>query len=293
MPSGSHGGGGGSHSSGGSSFGGGGGIHFGGGSGRGYRGTRTFLFFGSRRRLYGFGGILSFFCSILMMFGIFAILGGFIYAVDQSGNIKKIEEDHAYYQDLIDLNYHTTAKVTDMFYKFDKYYITYEIDIPSSTKNLEGYSYCVYTREEAMALMSQNTEGLGIGIISVAVNHPVSEINLKTDSIPLDYKDMSLERDGEYVRMKKYQRNGIIAGCSGIGGIVLAICINLVAVKVSEKKEQKEIEESPADLNENDENKTQPEPIYYPQKTKYCPYCGGKMNADDAKCPSCGSRTGK
>lgn len=277
MPSGSHGGSSGSHSSGGSSFGGGGSSWNGSSHSYHRSGSRTFIFWGRPYSVSGGFGILSFFCSVICVFAFVAVFGGFVIAGTEKSDLNKIEEDYAYYQDLIDLGHTTNATVTDMFAKYGKYYITYKIDIPNSTIDLEGYSYSVYTREEAFALLSQGT-------ITVALNHPVENINLNTDSVPIDYKDMQIERDGEYLQTKQSIKTGIIVGCVSLGAIILSMIVNFIAIKKSNSTSRATI------------SNTKTEPVISSQaksSPRYCKYCGAEIPEGKTKCSSCGSRVGK
>ncbi len=275
MPSGSHGGSSGSHSSGGSSFGGGGsswgssGSHS---SSRPYQ-PRTFIFFGRTHSVRGSASFLSFLCLGVVMFAFIFMIGGFCVVPSEKKQVEKIKEDYAYYQDLIALGYTSEAKVTDMFSNAGRYYITYEINIPNSLSKLEGYSYSVYSREEAFSLLNQT--------IIVALNHPYEKITLKTDSVPIDYKDMPLTKDGEYVNAVKGVKRGWIFGFSGLGTIVLAVVVNFIIVKT--KGDKAKINEKTSTFSSSDNS----------PKYNYCSYCGGQVEEGKRKCPSCGSRIQK
>ena len=136
MPSGSHGGSPGSHSSGGSSFGGGGSSS----SGRSYGGSRsTYPHFRWRGHVYYYSPGASFlvvFINAILMFTLITIIAGFFIIPQEKQDVKKIEEDYYYYQSVIDLGHFTTARVDDIFCKegYEKYYITYSIDIRNNSK---------------------------------------------------------------------------------------------------------------------------------------------------------------
>lgn len=186
-----------------------------------------------------------------------------------NGDISKIKEDQAYYKQMISMGNITDAKVTDMFAKYDKYYITYEIDIPHSSFKLEGYTYSVYTREQAAHLLYD------VRTIQVAVNCPVDEISLRTDSIPIDYYDMPLEQDGEYVLNVRIRTGSIIALSMFGAGIVACIVCHVVIVK---KEKKQEISFSK---------------VFDKPTEKRCAYCGSTMKVDETICSACGSRMQK
>ncbi len=270
MPSGSHGGGGGSH---GGSFGGGGshGSSFGGGSHRGGRPfrPRTFIFFGrsynADSKTTKRASAISAIVFLLIFFSVFAgiLLGA------ACSSISQIKEDQAYYKQMISMGNITTATVTDMFANHGKYYITYEIAIPNSSRKLEGYSYSVYTREEAARLL------YNVKTINVAVNCSVSSINLRTDSIPTDYYYMPLSQDGEYVENANMRTGCIVSLCIFGAGIIACIVWNYMLVRKT-KKEEKELAE-----------------VFNKPATKRCAYCGSTMSENDKVCAACGSRMQK
>lgn len=199
MPSGSHSG----------SHGGGGGSHFGGGSssggsgggrrryGRSYGGHRTIIFFGR-------GGVASVFSAL----AIFALVVAIVCTMVASGNkssLKHIETDYLYYQDMIDDAYAKQAKGDSSYLvdgiiksKFqsdtcDKWYVTYYF-LDKDGEKVDGYTYSIYTWDQV--------RGLDAGeIIKLAVDsNPITQ---DTDSINVDYKNTTLEDDGEYVEILK------------------------------------------------------------------------------------------
>lgn len=284
MPSGSHGGSLGSHSSGGSSFGGGsrGGSSFGGGRPRGprhFRWGRTVYVLPTRQS--SILSILKIFILLSFMFAVF----GLIFFMGSKQEIKKIETDYYYYQDMIthaeaNPEYMKTGYVTDHFYNedCDKWYYTYKIkreDMSMLEVYLDGYTYSCYTREEIKAIPIDSE-------IQIAVNTKV--VTDKTDSIPLDYKDMPLERDGEYVDAMGERTLGknlmIICGIAFVG----LICVQVfIIAKYKQKKVDGEFG-TPQSRDSIDSNQA-------PKRTtKICDYCGATLDVNAKKCSSCGAR---
>ncbi len=267
MPSGSHSGSFGSHSSGGSSFGG---THNGGGShsSPGRFGHGTFIFFGRSYSIRSSRTNLFIILAFTFLFlGIFSAL----IAASSKSSINKIETDYRYYQNMIGYaenhpTYLTNAKVSGRFFNrnANKWYITYEFDTTDGRNiTVEGYTFSIYSEDEAYAFHINDE-------IEIAVDS--DPITTNTDSIPTDYKNISLNKDGEYVNAKRsltLSRVGyILLFPSCIACIILSVIIEIKA------KRKQEIEEKQKQA--------------FP-KTKICPYCGNETSGDETKCLSCGA----
>ena len=283
MPSGSHGGGGGSH------FGGSGGGHFGGFSGSGgshytfggshYSGPRRpgrapihfhFFYWGGRRYALAEDDNTKFRSFLFACFGIlFAMIFVAIIIFASSGEMKKIKNDYDYYQDMIayaeaHTEYLVEGKVEGKFYNEDygKWYLTYTF-LDENSREVEGYTFCIYTREEARDFVIGQTIELAVDSV------PITQ---RTDSINMDYKDLPLERDGQYVSVKRTLILTIVIEIALAGA--LAFCA-VMAIKTFKAKAE------PA----NKDGSISP-------KLKYiCTYCGAKLKEDDTTCPNCGSST--
>jgi len=108
-----------------------------------------------------------------------------------------------------------------------------------------------------------------------------SDIDSTTDSIPMDYKNFTLEDDGEYLayksRLNYYKISmvvSIIIVVALVGGYILVIAT--AKRKEEEKKEQEKQEQ---------EEKEQAE-----ERKKFCQYCGNRVNSNDRNCPQCGAK---
>lgn len=272
MPSGSHGGGGGSHGGG---FGGG--SHFGGGhrsSGSSRRGPTPLRiwFFGHRyyvpaEKTSALRGLFTAF-FVLILFGFMSTLG-LIAAKDQ---VKKIEDDNAYYINMINYatthpDYQITGKITGKFRNDDcgKWYLTYSIETANGG-TLEGYTYSVYSINEIDQFV------VGDNILLAVDSIPVT---MRTDSINMDYINIPLENDGEYVGAKNSKRTAMIMTIACFGASVVVAVLTFIKAKKSMKLNELEKEKASSPAQN--------------ESVKRCKYCGSKQNPDDTKCPNCGA----
>ncbi len=234
MPSGSHGGGhGGSH--GGSS--GGGGSHWGGGSSRGgsFRHRPMYVYWGHTR--YVVGSRASAFISLLLVLLVFAFFGIFTTSMLRTGatsEIRLIEQDYIYYHNMID---NAKANPDDLivdgvvkskFYNttVKKWYVTYKF-LDDNGVWVDGYTFALYSNEEAMEFKTNDTIKLAVDGV------PITQ---ETDSIPLDYEYMPLEKDGYYVVYKNQHRGAKIAQGVCIGIAVGFIVLIYVIAYTNKKK---------------------------------------------------------
>ena len=208
---------------------------------------------------------------ILVLIAFFIALFCGISISNAKENIEFIKSDYSYYQNFIDRaeanGYIEDATITDIIYNEDanRYYFTYEIRY-GYDNILEGYTFSVYTESEI--------SNFKIGqIIKVAVES--NDINQFTDSIPLDYKDMPIENDGEYSKEVRSKLINTIILSTGL--IVIFVLIVIIAIKKSET--QKVEENAGSNVNNNKTEKT------------VCEYCGSTISKQDDKCPNCGAST--
>lgn len=274
MPSGSHGGGGGgSHHGGG--FGGGGG-HFGHG-----RPTGGIVFRPRPIRIWFFGhhyyvpadktsklrGLFTAFV-VLLIFGFVAMFSMF----NAKSQINIIQDDHDYYCNLVRYailhpDFQKTGTITGRFENRNcrKWYLTYSLQTDNG-QTLEGYSYSIYSNEEIFEFEIGDE-------IQLAVDAKI--VTLSTDSINMDYLDIPIESDGEYVLANGLKKTSmilmIVLFCSSAASLVTGI--------LRTKKEMK--------LNELEKEKASPS--FVEDNAKRCPYCGSKQSPEDNKCPNCGA----
>lgn len=288
MPSGSHRGSRGSHSSGGSrsssSFGGSRGSHS--RSSFGYGGPSRSVYhshhyhrpirFRWRGHYYVYSDGMT--AGVALM--LFALICSFFFMMIFSSNVNMIknninliEEEYYYYQDIIsyaeanrDKGYVVEGKILDKFYNedADRWYITYVVDLPNTNNDLEGYSYSCYTLEETRNFRRGDT--IEIAVDSIPVNKD-------TDSINLDYKNTTLNDDGEYLVAKSNLTKARLRK-----GIAIAIFVGLILLMLFvlwKKKKPEEVEKKEESKVESD--------------SSVCAYCGASYSKTRSKCPSCGA----
>ena len=306
MPSGSH------MTSGGSHFNGGGASHRGSSSNSNgsvrIRSHPMFIWIGRGRRVqvpakYGFlSALIPFF--FVVMFFLFCI-GGIIFSSSGS-QIQKIEVDRNYYLSMIDYaeehpEFVVQGTVTGVFYNEarEKWFFRYEIPYTSAYGTLEGETFCVYSTEEIGQIHKND-------VIQIAVDSlPVTE---DTDSIPMDYKDIPLESDGEFLQAQGSRKISIGLLCGGGGAFVL-IAVLAAVLFVKTKAEynknvanaQKNADPSPAISqmeNHFGEKKTKSKKeanFDDPFAKDYfkCPNCGADVTADQKFCSICGTKLNK
>lgn len=278
MPSGSHGGSGGSH--GGFSGGGGSRSSFGGG-GSSYRSVRprgprpyrfgrsVFIVSTGRQSILSIFLIVGFFLAVSLITSIASLSG-------LNEHIKMIEEENRYYINMVqtalaDSRYVVDGEVEDHFYKteYGKYYITYSF-VADDGSEVDGYTFSIYKLENLPTKGSK---------IKIAVNDISTDED--TDSIPMDYVNFTLEDDGEYVLYKqnkaKTVRSVVICGL-----IMVAIVAGYILIIVTSKKKE---EEKEAEQKAEQKAKEEAE-----NKKRFCEYCGSRVEPSDNVCPQCGAR---
>lgn len=273
MPSGSHGGGAGGHGGG---FGGGG-SHFGGGRGLSGPSRRSptpirIWFFGHHyyvpaEKTNALRGLVSVFV-ILLFFGIISTF----MLVSANNQIEQIEVDHTYYVKMINYatthpDFQKTGKITDKFYNSNckKWYLTYSLETHDG-RTLDGYTYSVYSDDEIDNFV------IGDDIL-LAVNS--STVTMQTDSITMDYINIPIENDGEYIISQRARKTSLTLIVLFFGASVVVAVLTFIKAKKSMKLNELE--------KENASSPAQNESV------KRCKYCGSKQNPDDTKCPNCGA----
>ena len=282
MPSGSHGGSMGSHSSGGASFGGssisGGGV----GSARSSRANRRPFRMHFGTRVYVFGGKTNLFISLIVIALFFVLLTSFG-ASGEKSVIKKIKVDYTYYHQMIanaeqDSSYLKEGIITDLFYndQVDKWYYTYEIERGSGLP-LEGYTYSVYTNEEI------STKKIG-SVIKIAVNN--NKVTLQTDSIPIEFKYINYVDDGEYIDAMKDLK--VLNAFKIVSWVVVAALVAGMIIYMVKTKKREDIEAEEIKTREKEKHELEKKKIEKDLDWR-CDYCGKLNSANESKCDACGA----
>ena len=277
MPSGSHSSSGGGHFGGGGSFGGGSSSH-GGGSFHS-RGPMIFIWGGRRYSVPSKQSAIVRILTTLFVFAlIFSIFTG-IGLADSSNELKKIKADYEYYQSMVqnaeeNSLYLTSAKITGRFYNdtADKYYLTYTIKT-ALDQTLEGETFCTYTLKESMQF--EIGESVPVAVDSVT-------ITLDTDSCLMDFKEMPIERLGEYTYTKgQITTTAIMTSIFGVASVGLLVASIVISVKYKEL--------APS-TTKDDENKTQNSQPAEKENTWVCEYCGNVNDNKELHCTQCGAK---
>ncbi len=232
------------------------------------------------------------FLLVIMFFAIFGLFATWIMQSEANRNINQIKADYFYYQNMIlDAKENPEELIVEgtVITKFyndiaKKWYVTYFF-VDDSGFTVNGYTFSVYTAEEA------NNFKRGDKIELAVDGRPMDS---QTDSIPLDYADMPIEKDGEYVTFTT-QRNAeriamIVCGCL-VGGIIL---LSVVIALTNKVKVQERTNTPLSRQTEIDSDYDVTDPILEPIKDSktYCEYCGAEISANETKCPNCRSKLG-
>ena len=273
-----------SHGSRSSGGGGGGRSSFGGGSSfsRSYgggsryyhrpRGPRTVVFFGSPRVISPKrGSVLSFLFVIAVFALVFSII--FMSSVSDFNNkVKQMEKDAPYYLALKEEGdgvTHVRGRIEDYVYYHtydgtEWYYIEYTYFVEGESIEREGETYAVYS-------MSQIKNMGSIGG-SIDIGYAYDE---NGDLYSMDYKKYQLENP-EYLYYKEQYSKKVTAVIISAVVLVVIIGIAIATVATAKKKE----EEAKIEKAEQ-ERKV--------ELSKYCQYCGTKIEDGNKKCGGCGA----
>ncbi len=237
--------------------------------------------FGGRQVYLGSGR-----ASASSILGVFIVISLIILAffgfgwLDCNDKINTIETDYNYYHAMAesaaeDAAYQVEAEVLKMEqYGFNgKYCIFYRFKAADGERN-EGYSFYVYSHEDAFDLWSH-------GEVTLALPVKKTETTWETDSVPLDYRRTKLEDDSEYRNYLASRKIKTTGTC--VTGAITALLI-LAAVMVP-MTASKATEEQIAADNQNKSNTSSA-----PEGTWRCSYCGTLSDNSKERCDGCGAK---
>lgn len=192
--------------------------------------------------------------------------------LNAQSQMNLIEDDHDYYCNLVRYailhpDFQKTGEITGKFENraCRKWYLTYSLQTDSG-QTLEGYTYSLYSREEIFEFEIGEE-------IQLAVDAKV--VTLSTNSINMDYLDIPIENDGEYILANGLKKTSmifmIVMFCLSAGSFVAGI------FKMKKEMKLNELEKEKASNTQIDDN------------VKRCPYCGSKQNPEDKNCKNCGA----
>jgi len=282
---------------------GGGGSHFGGSRGgrgrsssgggtyrshhvRGLYNGRAVVFIGTRaNRRYISDGIYSVITLLgfIAFFLLFSLFGTFMNLNQINGDIKIIEEDFLHYQDMIeDAEYKESQGISGYIIygtvesryrslNSDKWYLTYRFVADDGSIVDNGYTYSTYTWEQVKDISAGDP-------ILLALEYAPS--NRYTDSIDMDFKNKTIEDDGDYIALleEKQSTTGI---CVTIGIVILGIVVICVVLW---KKNSKKVDEEATTSTGTQTYQAPEQP-----KKNYCRYCGSVVPNGKTSCDNCGA----
>lgn len=220
--------------------------------------------------------------SPLSIFVVIAIIIASIFSFISCGTIasskstvEEIADSYAHYQEVIKYaevhtEYQKTGEIIGIYYDntYGKYCIKYKVEvdvIAHLTREITEYTFYIYDKDEI------NNYKVGDEIL-IACNAEDT-----ADTINMDYKNSTLEDDGEYsYYLKKSKSNKSIIICvSIIGGLLIIVVI----VKLVKKQKK--------------DSKFDTEAFNKVMKDPYCEYCGSKLPQGVFKCTNCGASNNK
>lgn len=221
-----------------------------------------------------FGYKLLSLLSVILGLALFAcIVVGMISII----NISTCKQDYSMYQNMCkhamdDERFCIQAEVVSHNYnpKYKKWYFNYQMT--DGTESYMGYTFCVYTEPEIKEFEIGST-------IDVAMD--TLFLNATTDSVPLDYYQMDINRDGQYVYYKQLLT---IFGILVVVDIAALITVNVFASKMVKKYNENKFN---TDL---DTNKSSGQAS---DSAVYCNYCNSKLSPNATTCPHCGASATK
>lgn len=297
MPSGSGSHGGSSHGGGGSHGGSSHGSSFGGGSSGGYRrGPHYTVFMGRRVYISGKRSNLQGFLSLIMMLAIFAIFFSVGFTIVNSQIVKDYNSDYEFYHAMAvhaerNPERYVIKAYADRFeyrHNTNKYRIIYHFFTGDGTTGdeVEGYSFYVYTLEEAQRIVDEGTFDLAVN------QNPRTK---DTDSVPLDFVGMNVEDDGEYISAKKGKTIAIAALSVSIVLVIGSVIGNYVVLKTAKangpdetKTETQSSSTTPTPTDTKADIPTDIPTVEAP-KTWRCSYCGKVQSTKYDICKQCGA----
>ena len=107
-----------------------------------------------------------------------------------------------------------------------------------------------------------------------------------SDSVPIDYKNFSLDDDGDYINTKKNinrSRVTFILSLVGTGICIAVIVIMVVRAKQKNGNVYEDNNTEGSSTNQSTQNNT---------NSTTCEYCGASISSNDKSCPNCGARLG-
>lgn len=192
-------------------------------------------------------------------------------------DLALMRDNYNYYHEMavnadLDPDYQIYATVTgiEKWKDSGKFRILYRLDY------IDGYSFYVYDYETIKQLGDK---------VLLAIDDRKTNISSLTDSVPLDYKDTTLEDDAEYMEYAKTRdawRLGtiLVAGLAG-AMFVISLIVSLTAKKATE--------EQIAETEKAKAGQSTSATAEVPNGTWRCVYCNALNDSTKTECDGCGA----
>lgn len=218
--------------------------------------------------------LIRLFSSIfsIMIIALFAV---FIAKISFVTRVQVIKSDYNYYQHMCDWaskhpNWKGTAIVTGKEQKYNKWFIKYKIVDPVTSSSIDGYSFAIYNDEQIQQIQINDE-------IEVAMNS--FDLSIDTDSVPMDYYQISITQDGEYLHYSKINNSvTVILVVVAIVTVGIGITNGILANKYLKNMRVASLDSDYTPVSENNN-----------LQVVYCDYCHSKLPPNSTKCEHCGA----
>ncbi|MBS7400921.1 MAG: hypothetical protein KIG16_00195 [Eubacteriales bacterium] len=237
-------------------------------------------------------GVLIAIAVIVTIFLAFGWLGSGNDVNEYQEEMNRIESDYDKYHKMAEYadehseyTTHGDVKYFEEYPGSGKYCIFYAFDTPNGRVE-DGSSYYVYTKAEAEELKAYGVD------LALEERHSIS--NRYTDSVPLGYKDTTLEDDAEYVYYrdlynaaaseaddsKGFMRGAFLTSVGvTVGLVLLYVLVNATAKKATAEQ----IAADKQGTTASTDTKTTP------AGTWRCEYCSTLNDNSKERCDGCGA----
>ncbi|MCQ2381987.1 MAG: hypothetical protein MJ054_01645 [Clostridia bacterium] len=219
---------------------------------------------------------------------------------EYADKVKTIEADYKTYHEMANFAFSNPSwqgqgKVTssDEFEHSGKYCIYYTFEAGNGEIVGDGYSFYVYDYATVLELKKNG--------VQLALECPYEKSNGRTDSVPLNYKDTTLQDDAEYLayvelrddayleyrELSKVLRIGTFVGI----GVIVALVVADVMVKASANKATAEQVAANSQSVNNVSSGAQNQNTA--TGTWRCVYCGTLNDNSKERCDGCGAKRQK
>ena len=220
-------------------------------------------------------GVLIILSIIIMAFLGFSWMG-------TENDLKTIRTDYEFYRNMAETGANNSAYVVHgtvtSYEPYDldsKYYIEYEFTAGNGETGC-GHSYYVYTYEQVVEMSEHG--------VDLALSCKYVDSNEYTDSVPLDYRNTTLETDdaeyADYMNSRKSQSIGTFV----MLGVTALLIVTAVLVRATAQKATAE-----QIAANNSGNAASSNSQTAPAGTWRCEYCNAVNDNSKERCDGCGA----